>query len=190
PLRSRRLKKTQRTQGKVDIGSAAEQCDSQMVRRLGVERKEQRPDESLVAIFHLPIQNCPKNESRICSTSTATINYPTARNASLRSTATYSGDSVLPTAARARSHDSNARRRQSRCRVLIATLLSGLRFCLVIRARIFFCNCGRPSPVTQEILRARKFFQSLFSGRSLLFKTTISFASPARSSKCGGRGGL
>src|SRR5438445_559882 len=125
--------------------------DCKIMRCLGIERKEQRPDESLIAILHLPMQNCPKTESRIWSTPTAPMTSPTARNASLTSTATYSGGNPWPSAVRAQSHDSNARRRQSRCRVLIATVLSGLRFCFVIRARISFCSSGRPSPVAPSV---------------------------------------
>src|SRR5437870_1462719 len=164
--------------------------DCKIMRCLGIERKEQRPDESLIAVLHLPMQNCPKTESRIWSTPTAPMTSPTARNASLTSTATYSGGNPWPSAVRAQSHDSNARRRQSRCRVLIATVLSGLRFCFVIRARISFCSSGRPSPVAHEIRGAWKFFQSLSSGKSLLFKMTISLESPAVSPKCGGLGAL
>src|SRR5438067_756170 len=104
-----------------------------MVGGLSIQGKQKRPDESFVGIFHLPMQNCPKTESRICSTSTAPITSPTARNASFRSAARYSGDSRWLIAARARSPDSNARRRQSRWRVLIATALSGLRFCWAMR---------------------------------------------------------
>src|SRR6266566_2682228 len=152
--------------------------------------RRDRQDAYLPRCFHLPTQNCPKTESRICSTSTTPITSPTARNASLRSTATYSGDNLWPSAAPARSHDSNARRRQSRCRALIATVLSGLRFCLVMRARISFCSSGRPSPVMHETRKAVKLFQSLSSGKSLLFKTTISLELPARSSKCEGLGAL
>src|SRR5437660_287519 len=55
--------------------------DCKIMRCLGIERKEQRPDESLIAVLHLPMQNCPKTESRIWSTPTAPMTSPTARNA-------------------------------------------------------------------------------------------------------------
>ena len=55
---------------------------------------------------HLPMQNWPKTESRICSTPIAPITSPTARNASFRSTEKYSGASPSFIVLRARSHAS------------------------------------------------------------------------------------
>src|SRR5947209_18786759 len=109
---------------------AAKQLDGDTVRGLRIQRKEKRPNEPLVAVphvgcrfnastlqnavYHLPIQNWLKTESRICSTSTTPMTSPTARNAISRSIATYSDDTCWLRAVRARSHDSKARRRQSR----------------------------------------------------------------------------
>src|SRR5438552_17698494 len=115
-----------------------EKRDCKIMRCLGIERKEQRPDESLIAILHLPMQNCPKTEWRIWTTPTAPMTSPTARNASLTSTATYSGGNPLPSAVRAQSHDSNAGRRPARGRRWVAVVLSGLCLYVVVRCSIAF----------------------------------------------------
>src|SRR5207244_7122905 len=46
------LKNLQRTQRKIDMRGDAQKRDCKMMRCLWIERKKQRPDESLVAILH------------------------------------------------------------------------------------------------------------------------------------------
>jgi len=47
-----RFKKLQCAQGQIDLGSAAQDCDREMMRRFRIYRKKKRPNESLVGIHH------------------------------------------------------------------------------------------------------------------------------------------
>src|SRR6202011_3412571 len=46
----RGFKKLQCAQGQIDPGSAAQECDREMMRRFRIDRKKKRPNESLVGI--------------------------------------------------------------------------------------------------------------------------------------------
>ncbi len=88
-----------------------------------------------------------------------------------------------------RSHASSARRRQSRCRELIATVFSGCKFCLVDPGEYCFFQFGQTFPRRAGDAQAHQGFSShCASGRSLLFRSTISFPFSVCFSKCGGFG--
>jgi hypothetical protein len=88
-----RPKGTERVKRKRQTSGEAESAEGKMMRRLRTKRKENWPDTTIVEIgrLHLPMQNCPKSESRISSTFSTPVISPTARSAARRSTAIYSG---------------------------------------------------------------------------------------------------
>jgi hypothetical protein len=136
------------------------------------------------------MQNWLNTESRICSTSTTPMTSPTARSAWSRSTATYSPGQSLAQRLRARSAwfqgaaetiamTSINRDRAFRSQILLANACQNFLFQL--RQSVF--GHARNS-------QCREILPVLSSGKSLLFKITISFGSLVAPLKCGGFGEL
>src|SRR4051794_29658570 len=52
-----RLKGFQPTQNRIRPRRGPQTGNGEMMRRFGIDRKQERPNESLITVFHLPMQN-------------------------------------------------------------------------------------------------------------------------------------